>query len=970
MDDKNNPKNPKNEPKKDQDNFDEENEKFPNQNFEEKLNQLPQNLISKRHSSQSSTKNIDSEGSDLLKVAEVFREEIRETRSFLRSFDKNYEENVKKDPIYHHLSQMSDLTIEDDELAQRIYKNKIKEYKGMREGARQTGDMVGRGRKVYLKVFGEDGETQHRERRTEPDARYQPSRTTLQNQTRALENIYSQSKKGLEEYLGENLLNVIGIIMLIIGVIMLINFGIDVGFIGNIGQLFIGFTVGGILLTLSHRQRNTSKNASARYLIGGMIVLYYSANLLFEYYSVDSQIWAYAINLIITSIAVILAIAHNRKTLALMSIVGGYVTPFIVVGFETTNYFALFTYLLLLNIIALAIAHKKEWDNINIFTFIASLILFDGWVFIYADFSTGDDAVTALVFSTLYYVTFFLMNVVYSMGTKQRLKSFNYTMLLANVISYVLIVWYVLYQIDKFKYLGAFIFGLAVFNSIYSYLLYKSDSADVKLFYTVVGYTILFFTIAIPLIVDKEYINICYVFEGVILIWVGVRSQMSVFKTASMFLIGASIIVWFFDLYWSYENDLTRRFLLNGAVLSSLLAMVGLAISIYLLKDEDEEEDIGMITVGMYTNFLGGFMLLILFMIGNLELIIHKANNFGSNDFRLILIGLFNIVYAVGVWQFAKTVKWNGVTQIMSGMVFLMAFVYLVLVQPQAMDLLLEHIRTKSAESHWLTNSNALSQYLGHYLNLFITIFGLLLLARDVYYEDGEKSVVYAATIYILCFTVVAYSSLELRNTVIWLFYDISDGIEGKESILETNSQFGYPILWALLSVAAISLGMRYKIKEVRLFALILFVVLLIKFALWDFWRMSRVEGIITFVIVGAILLRIGWKYNQLKKIVMEGELQEIYRNTTETETPQPPTTGRIPSERQPTQETKNRRSPNPNRNIGVDMTPEDKKKEKEELSDLPPPPKSGIIPEERLPSQEKAPKKMKDEEEEDEEKI
>lgn len=946
MDEKNNPKNPDNS-KKGKYNFEEENEKFPNQKFDEKVNQLPKNLIPKKYTTPSPTKNKDSEASDLLKVAEGFREEIQETRSYLRRFDKDYEENVKKDPVYHHLSQMSDLTIEDDELAQRIYKNKIKEYKGMREGARQTGDMVGRGRKVYLKVFGEEeGQTtQSNERRTQPDARYQPTRTTLQNQTRALENIYSQSKKGFEEFLGENLLNKIGIIMLIIGVIMLINFGIDAGFIGNVGQLFIGFTVGGILLALSHRQRNSSKSLSGIYLVGGMVILYYSATLLFEYYSVGSQIWAYAINLLITLIAVILAIAHNRKTLALVSIMGGYVTAFVVVGFETTNYFALFTYLLLLNIIALGIAHRKEWDNINIFTFIASLFLFDIWVFL-ADFGMGNNAITALVFSTLYYVTFFLMNVVYSMGTKQRLKGFNYTMLLANVISYVIIISYVLYQIDSFGYLGAFIFGLAVFNSIYSYLLYKSDSADVKLFYTVVGYTILFFTVAIPLLISKEYINVCFVFEGVILIWVGVRSQMSVFKTASMFLIGASILVWFLDLYWSYENSLTRRFLLNGAVLSSLLTMVGLAFSIYLLKDEDEEEDIGFITVGMYTNFLGGFMLLILFLIGNLELIIHKSTNFGSNDFRLILIGLFNVVYAVGVWQFAKTVKWNGVMQIMGGMVFLMTFVYLGLVQPQAMDLLLEHIRTKSAESHWLTNSNALSQYLGHYLNLFITLFGLLLLTRDVYYEDGEKSVVYATTIYILCFAVVAYLSLELRNTVIWIFYDISDGIEGKESILQTNSQFGYPILWSLLSVAAISLGMKYKIKEVRLFALVLFVVLLLKFFAWDFWQMGRVQGIITFVIIGAILLRIGWKYNQLKKIVMEGELQEIYQNTPETETPRPQPTGRISSERQPSQETKNRM--NPNRNIGSKMSAEDRKKERDELADLPPPPKPR--PEDRIP--------------------
>jgi len=140
---------------------------------------------------------------------------------------------------------------------------------------------------------------------------------------------------------------------------------------------------------------------------------------------------------------------------------------------------------------------------------------------------------------------------------------------------------------------------------------------------------------------------------------------------------------------------------------------------------------------------------------------------------------------------------------------------------------------------------------------------------------------------------------------------------------------------------------MKYKIKEVRLFALILFVVLLVKFAFWDFWRMGRVEGIITFVIVGAILLRIGWKYNQLKKIFMEEELQEIYQNTSEVDPERPRRTGRISSERQPSQETKNRM--NPNRNIDVEMSQEDRKKERDELADLPPLPKPRA--EDRIPN-------------------
>ena len=55
MNDKNNPKNPENEPQKGEDNFD-ENEKFPNQ----KLNQIPKNLMPKKYTSSSNKENTSS----------------------------------------------------------------------------------------------------------------------------------------------------------------------------------------------------------------------------------------------------------------------------------------------------------------------------------------------------------------------------------------------------------------------------------------------------------------------------------------------------------------------------------------------------------------------------------------------------------------------------------------------------------------------------------------------------------------------------------------------------------------------------------------------------------------------------------------------------------------------------------------------------------------------------------------------
>ena len=159
------------------------------------------------------------ESKDLLQIAEDFRDEIQQIRSELRRFDKAYEEDVKRDPVYQHLQQISDLTIEDDELAQRIYQSRVKEYKGTKQEPLRTGDIVNRGRKIYLKVFGE-------EETPKGEERYQPKPpVSRQQQSRIVKDVVN-SYKDFESYLGENFATIVGIAMVVLGVIMLINFGI------------------------------------------------------------------------------------------------------------------------------------------------------------------------------------------------------------------------------------------------------------------------------------------------------------------------------------------------------------------------------------------------------------------------------------------------------------------------------------------------------------------------------------------------------------------------------------------------------------------------------------------------------------------------------------------------------------------------------------------------------------------------
>lgn len=62
----------------------------------------------------------------------------------------------------------------------------------------------------------------------------------------------AKSKEGLEDFIGGNLLNKIGIGILIIGIGIFVKYAIDKDWIGPVGRVMIGLLSGGILLGVAH----------------------------------------------------------------------------------------------------------------------------------------------------------------------------------------------------------------------------------------------------------------------------------------------------------------------------------------------------------------------------------------------------------------------------------------------------------------------------------------------------------------------------------------------------------------------------------------------------------------------------------------------------------------------------------------------------------------------------------------------
>ena len=173
----------------------------------------------------------------------------------------------------------------------------------------------------------------------------------------------------LEKFIGENLINKIGIAILVLGIGYFVKYAIDKDWVNEIGRVGIGVLAGGLLIGIAHRLNKTYKAFSSVLVGGGLAVLYFTIAIGFHQYHIFSQAAAFAIMVVITGFAVALSLAYNRMELAVLALIGGFASPFILSTGEG-NYIVLFSYLLILNCGMLVLAYLKKWNLVNILCYI------------------------------------------------------------------------------------------------------------------------------------------------------------------------------------------------------------------------------------------------------------------------------------------------------------------------------------------------------------------------------------------------------------------------------------------------------------------------------------------------------------------------------------------------------------------------------------------------------------------------
>ncbi len=667
----------------------------------------------------------------------------------------------------------------------------------------------------------------------------------------------------LEKFIGENLINKIGIAILVLGIGFFVKFAIDQNWINEIGRVAIGIACGGILIGVAHKLR-TSFNAFSSVLVGGgLAVFYFTITIAFQDYHIFSQLVAFIIMVVITAFAVLLSIAYNRQELAILAIVGGFVSPMLL-STGAGNYKVLFSYVLLLNIGMIVLAYFKRWNLVNIVCYVFTILLYGVWLHAKVLDSDVVDPpyFGAFIVATLFYFVFFVMNIINNIKENKTFIAAEIMILISNTFLYYSSGMLILKNIEGGLYQGAFTVLIALFNFAFAYTLYKSKKADMNLIYLLIGLVLTFVSLAAPVQLDGNYITLFWAMEAVLLLWLSQKSGIQIIKVSSVIVTVLMIISLVLDWYKVYEiRDDQVSILLNKAFITGFVVLLSLGCTLRLLRNE-VGSFIAEVKVKEYHVLISLVLLALTYLVCLLELNFQLNSRIDNNAVRIVYLFLYNFVFAFGFILLTFNKSDILFRYVSLGLTALSCVMY---------ALYYDYIVIGVRDEYLVSSTVWALHYYIHYVlsGLLLAMLwtcGVLLLKQ--YAIDSKE---FKPFIWISSAVILAVVSAELQNVLVSLFYN--GGSFDQVYVLQNHIfQIAYPIIWGLCSFIAMYIGMNKKIKTYRILSLVVFSITLLKLFIFDVTRMSEGGKIAAFISLGVLLLIISFMYQKLKKIIIEDD--------------------------------------------------------------------------------------------------
>ncbi len=683
-------------------------------------------------------------------------------------------------------------------------------------------------------------------------------------------------KSDLEKFIGENLINKIGIAITVIGVGIGAKYSIDHDLISPLTRIILGYLMGLGLMGIGMRLRKNYENFSAVLESGAIAIMYFITYAAYSFYDLMPMVAAFVLMVVFTVFTVVTAIKYNSQVIAIIGLVGAYAVPFLL-SEGSGNVQILFSYMAIINIGILFIAIKKYWKVLYYSSFILTWIIFSGWVF--TDYVQALHFSLALIFLAIFFFTFYFIFLAYKLVKKEKFEVGDIVVLLSNSFIFYGIGYYMLNDSqDNSQFLGLFTLCTAVIHFLVAMLIYRQKLADRNLFFLVAGLFLIFITIAVPVQLDGNWVTLLWTGEAALLFWIGRTKGVPMYERLSFPLMALALLsllsdwVALYDVYQSNISTTTVIPFININFLTSVLFIGAFFFMAQVNEDEKYKTEIyPSRQLGKMLDFmLPTLLLIILYFAIRMEISFyfqqlysssvkeitspgddysHNIWNDDLNNFRITWIINYSLLFFSVLFYLKRklfsniTVRW---ILLILGIIVLFSFLTLGL-----------YILSELRENYL---NQTLSEYYHHssynigirYISLVFTGLFLFSLHRFISTFSQELSYPKLKIFYelILSMTIIWIATSELLS---WM--DIMQSIQSYKLVLS--------ILWGLCSLVLVILGIWKDKKHLRIAAIVLFAATLLKLFFYDILALSTISKTIVFVVLGILLLIISFLYNK-----------------------------------------------------------------------------------------------------------
>lgn len=649
--------------------------------------------------------------------------------------------------------------------------------------------------------------------------------------------VRKQKKVNYEKFIGENLFGKIGILVFVIGVGFFVKYAIDKDWINETLRTVLGFLTGSALLVVAERLQKKYRTFSSLLAGGAFAVFYLTVAIAFHFYHLFPQTVAFIILIVITLFMSILSVLYDRRELAIISLVGGFLAPFIVSSGDG-NYMVLFTYISILNLGMFGLSIYKKWGELPVIAFVFTYLVMG--LFLLTGYSTGTAIISVhlFAFATLFYFIFLLP--ILSILRIEAIKKNRGLLLVIITNNFIYLLLGILFLRNMelaFKSEGLLSLFIAIINLVLVIWLRMSKKDYKFLIYAMLGLVLTFVSITIPIQLDGNYITLFWAAEMVLLLWLYVKSKIWIYERATLVLMGLTLISYLMDVSAVIlSSPSSDTIFLNSSFATSLF--VGLAAGAFALMMGHYRSLFSEARCLRYVPWNPVMLLTsaaILYYTFMAEFSLHLA---GATRSGMMLVFTSAAILILS-YAFKKRFPIEQCTIPYLAGLGVNVLIYAINIWGDQWA----HMGLPPVLLRWLAAA-------------FI-IVNLYYVARQYYTIIGLKI---HFTVYLNVLALLLW--LTMARSFLW-----QAGVEDFDA--------GFSVSLSIAGFVQMALGMRLHQKVLRIISLSTFGIVLLKLILKDLWAMPTIGKIIVFIILGLILLVLSFLYQKLKGVLFKNDEDE-----------------------------------------------------------------------------------------------